>query len=288
MGALEGRVAVVTGAAQGLGLAIAHRFLAEGARVAMADLQSEKVAAAACRFDPDGRAALATAVDVTSADAVEAMVARAVERFGRIDLLVNVAGGSGRHVVDSIEAMSEETWDGVIAANLHGTFLCCKAAIPHLRRSGGGRILNFSSGAVQGVAVKTTIAAPLAYAAAKAGIHGLTNHLAKELAGFGITVNVLQPGLVLTEPGARVRELFDALTDDQRATMLAAINAPPRQPEEVGWGVTFLMSQATENLTGTTLRLSGKIVDTRLRIVGEGTSPFGPFARVEPADGPSC
>lgn len=283
MGLLDGRVAIVTGAAQGLGFAIAQRFVAEGARVAMADVQSDKVAAAARRIDAASQAAIALAVDVASAATVAAMVEAATSRFGRLDLLVNVAGGSGRRTVAAIDDMTDETWDGIIAANLRGTFLCCRAAVPHLRRSDDGRILNLSSGAVQGVRSTTTIAAPLAYAAAKAGIHGFSNQLAKDLGRDGVAVNVLQPGFVLTESGARVRELFDALTETDRATMLAQLTVPPRQPEEVGFGVAYLMSAATKGVTGTTLRLTGKIVDINLRIVPEGASPFGPFARVEPA-----
>ena len=136
---------------------------------------------------------------------------------------------------------------------------------------------------MQGVAGKTTIAAPLAYAAAKAGIHGLTNQLAKDLAAAGVAVNVLQPGFVLTEPGARVRELFDRLTETERATMLAQLKVPPRQPEEVGFGVTWLMSERVRGLTGTCIRLAGKIRDTNLKLVQEGSSPLGSFARLEPA-----
>ena len=282
MDELDGRVAIVTGAAQGLGFAIAERFVACGARVMMADLQSEKIMQAAARIDPAGRSTAAVIVDVTSAQMVDHMAATANSRFGRVDMLVNVAGGSGRRTVHAIDQMSDEAWDGIIAANLRGTFLCCRAALPYLRQSADGRILNFSSGAVQGVVSKTTISAPLAYAAAKAGIHGFSNQLAKDLETSGVTVNVLQPGFVLTEPGARVRELFDALTEAERATMLTLLPAAPRQPEEVGFGVAYLMSGATKGITGMTLRLTGKITDTKLKIVQEGASPFGPVARVEP------
>lgn len=279
MGFMEGRSAIVTGAAQGLGLAIARRFVAEGAEVLMADVQADKVAAAAKGV---GGAAFAVQVDVSSSQSVGDMVRAAISKFKRLDTLVNVAGGSGRQMIDDIDDMSDEAFDSVIAANLRGTFLCCRAAIPYLRDSKRGRILNFSSGAVVGIKTKTTIAAPLAYASAKAGIHGFTNQLAKDVEADGVAVNVLQPGFVLTEPGARVREFFDALTDDQRATMLTALKVPPRTPEEVGFGVAYLMSKAADGVTGTALRLTGTFTDSNLRIVPEGTSVFGPTARVEP------
>jgi 3-oxoacyl-[acyl-carrier protein] reductase len=282
-GELTDRVAIVTGAAQGLGLAVATRFVAEGASVVMTDIQADKLATAVQQLDRGAGRVVAVEVDVASSASVEAMVGAAVSHFGRLDLLVNVAGGSGRHLVDAIDQMSDAVFDGVIAANLRGTFLCCRAAVPHLRHARDGRILNLSSGAVKGVAGKTTIAAPLAYAAAKAAIHGLTNQLAKDLAAAGVAVNVLQPGFVLTEPGARVRELFDRLTETERATMLAQLKVPPRQPEEVGFGVTWLMSERARGLTGTCIRLAGKIRDTNLKLVQEGSSPLGSLARLEPA-----
>lgn len=281
MGELAGRCAIVTGAAQGLGLAIASRLIAEGASVLMADIQAEKVAAACRRLDDGSGASFAFAADVTSARSVTAMVDAAVAGFGRLDILVNVAGGSGDRPVAAIDEMTDDIWDGIIARNLRGSFLCARAAMPHLRRSGDGRILNFSSGAIRGVEGKSTIFAPLAYAAAKAGIHGLTNQLAKDLAGSGVAVNVLQPGFVLTEPGARVRDYFDRMDSSERAEMLRRLTVPPRRPEEVGWGVAYLVSARAAGLTGTAVRLSGTIASADLRLVPEGSSPIGPFMRLE-------
>lgn len=285
MGELAGRVAIVTGAAQGLGRAIATRLAAEGAGVFLADLQTDKLATTAAELKAQGMSVLSQTVDVSSSASVDAMVASAASGFGHIDMLVNVAGGSGRVPVGRIEDMSDALWDGVIAANLRGSFLCCRSAVPHLKKSGDGRILNLSSGAVKGMRGKSTVSAPLAYAAAKAGIHGLTNQLAADLEGDGVAVNVLQPGFVLTEPGARVRELFDGLTEAERAEMLAMLKVPPRLPEAVGWGVCYLMGPRAHGVTGTALRLAGNITNDDLRIVPEGTSALGTFARVEPAGG---
>ena len=286
MAELAGRVAVVTGAAQGLGRAIASRLAADGAAVMLADVQGDKVAATASGLAAGGLPVRSHTVDVASSASVGEMVSAAVRAFGRIDMLVNVAGGSGRVPVNTIEDMSDEVWDSVIASNLRGSFLCCRAALPHLRRSGDGRILNLSSGAVKGMRGRSTVSAPLAYAAAKAGIHGLTNQLAADLDGTNVAVNVLQPGFVLTEPGARVRELFDGLTEADRAQMLAMLKVPPRLPEAVGWGVSYLMGPRTRGVTGTALRLTGNITNGNLRIVSEGTSALGSFARVEPAEQP--
>ncbi len=279
MSELNGRTAIVTGAAQGLGLAIATRLWREGAAIVMADIQGEKVAAA-CRGLGDGEKTLAIATDTTASPSVRAMVDAAIARFGRLDVLVNVAGGSGEQSIDGIEDMPDEVWDGIIARNLRSTLLCAKAAIPHLRKSGAGRILNFSSGAVEGVTGKSTISAPLAYAAAKAAIHGLTNQLAKDLARDGIAVNVMQPGFVLTEPGARVRTLFERLSEAERQEMLS--RTAPRQPEEVGWAVAYLMSDRAKELTGSVVRLSGRIIDLALRLVPAGEGPLGRVVRLEP------
>lgn len=277
MNTLNGRVAIVTGAAQGLGFATAERLARSGAKVVMADMNGAKVATAAERIGP---AAVAVAVEVTSAVSVAAMVATAADRFGQLDILVNVAGGSGTLPIDRIEDLPEEIWRRVVDVNLTGTFLCCRAAAPHLRRSGAaGRIINFSSGAATGAPGKTTIAAVHAYAASKAGIHGLTSQLAIDLDADGVQVNALQPGFVLTEPGARVNDMFQLLSKDQQTDMLSRIGRP-RRPDEVGWAVAWLASAASRP-NGAAVRLSGEIVGADNRIVDEGATPLGRVVRLE-------
>ena len=159
MGRHEGRAAVVTGAAQGIGFAVASRLRAEGARVVMADIQSDKVVAAAKRIDPEGNSTTACAVDVASSKSVAEMIDAAAAHLGRIDILVNVAGGSGSKIIYDIEDMTDDIWDGVVNSNLRGTFLASRAAVPHMRRADGGAIINFATGSIRGFTGKTTSAA---------------------------------------------------------------------------------------------------------------------------------
>lgn len=273
MARLTGRSAIVTGAAQGLGFAIARQFVDEGAEVLLADVQSDKVALAASNLAAGGARTLAQAVDVRRADQVAAMAETAVGAFGKIDILVNCAGGSGNTDAAGIEEVTEETWDEVVGSNLKGTFLCSRAVVPHLKRNGYGRIVNFASGAVHGMSgpVHTT-AARLPYAAAKAGILGLTNQMAKDLAAFNVTVNVLFPGFVLTEKGARVRERFDRMSEADRQAMLERLPRTPTRPEDVAWAVLFLASAEGGNLNGMALSLSGQVNGRPILVQGSGST----------------
>ena len=284
MGLLDGRTAIVTGAAQGLGLAISQRFLAEGARVIMADMQADKLEAAARSLSADKDKVSPCGLDVTSTTAVNACIAAAVDRFGSLDILVNSAGGSGRTAVDSIEQVTDELWDEVVDSNLKGTFLCCRAAIPYLRKSAHGSIISFASGAVLGVdggRNATTTAVRHAYAAAKAGLIGLANQLTKDLAADGVSVNVVMPGFVMTEPGARVRDLFDKMDAETRRAMLERLGGTPRTPDEVGWAIAFLVSDRGRGHSGTVIRLAGKISDADLVVLPEVPSPLGSVARLQ-------
>lgn len=282
MALLEGRKAVITGAAQGLGLSIARCFVAEGARVAMADIQGGKLQAACARVSSDGRA-FPLKVDTTSVESVRAMVAEAAQKLGGIDILVNVAGGSGTEIIEGIEDLEDALWRRVIEGNLHGTFNCCKAAAPFLRKSSHGRVINFSSSSLRGVKGKSSVAARHAYAAAKAGIHGFSNQLACDLGEAGVAVAVILPAFILTEPGARVHEVFYGLTEAERATMLSRLPEPPRQPDDIGWAVTFLASDHGAGLAGTVVRLKGPIPGPKLKLVQEAMTPLGALARVEAA-----
>jgi NAD(P)-dependent dehydrogenase (short-subunit alcohol dehydrogenase family) len=206
-----------------------------------------------------GAQVLEAQTDVTSAADVAAMIEAALGAYGAIDILVNNAGGSGRTNASEIEAVTDEIWDDVIALNLRSTFLCCRAAVPHMKQRGYGRIVNLSSGIARGTGrVAGTAGAVLPYASAKAGILGLTFTLAKMVAQSGITVNAVVPGLVLTEPGARVRNWFDGLpAEAQKALVGRTSMGRAGEPAEVANAIVFLASAEASFVSGTAFEVSG-------------------------------
>ena len=256
---LEGRVALVTGAAQGIGLSTAERFAAEGAKLVMADLNADKLTEAAARLRTGGATVLEAAADVTSSGAVNAMLERAVAQFGAVDILVNNAGGSGRVTATEIESVSDEVWNQVLALNLTSTFLCCRAAISHMRARRYGRIVNVSSGIARGAGRPAgTAGAVLPYASAKAGVLGLTVTLAKMVAASNITVNAVIPGFVLTEPGARVRDWFEGLSAQARAALVSRTSmGRAGQPDEIAAAIVFLASEEAGYVSGAALEVNG-------------------------------
>jgi len=256
---LEGRSAIITGAAQGIGLATAERCAAEGAKLVLADANGAKLREAAKRLRDGGAPVLEAQADVTSAADVAAMIEAALGEYGAIDILVNNAGGSGRANASEIEAVTDQIWDDVIALNLRSTFLCCRAAVPHMKQRGYGRIVNLSSGIARGTGrVTGTAGAVLPYASAKAGILGLTFTLAKMVAQSGITVNAVVPGFVLTEPGARVRNWFDGLpAEAQKALVGRTSMGRAGEPAEIANAIVFLASAEASFVSGTALEISG-------------------------------
>lgn len=259
MSEFQGHAAIVTGAAQGLGLACAQALGDEGAALLLVDKNGLKAAKAASLLAARGHKTLSVQADLSVAADVEAVVSAAQQAYGRIDVLVNNAGGSGAVTATDIEDVTETIWDDVIAANLKSTFLCCRAVVPHMKERHYGRIVNFSSGLARGAGRPTgTAGAVLPYAAAKAGILGLTSMLAKSLAPWNITVNAVVPGFVLTEPGARVRDWFDELPEEaQRALLSRNPTGRAGRAEEVAAVVRFLASCEASFVSGTALDVGG-------------------------------
>ncbi len=243
---LTHRTALVTGAARGIGLAVANALAAGGANVAMIDVDATALQVALASLPNTGKASgrLAVAADVTQADDVNAAVEATVAAFGGLDILVNNAGICP---LTPFEQIDEAEWDRVLAVNLKGAFLCCQAALPHLRRSGHGRIINISSvsGQMGGVLVGAH------YAASKAALVGMSKSLAKLLAPDGVTVNCVAPATTDTE-------LTSAWSDPLREQVRAQIPLGRfAGPDEVAAAVCFLASDAAAFITGATLDVNG-------------------------------
>ncbi len=235
--ALEGRVAVVTGAAHGIGAAIAAALEADGAKVYRVDKQPTAL---------DGSAV--TAADLTAPDAVIDLFAV----IGAVDILVNTAGGVVGQVGKPLEDVTEDDWRSVVDANLTTAFLCTRAVVPGMKERGWGRIVNISSGA--GLTVSKT--GIQAYASAKAGQIGFTRQMAHELGPFGITVNCIAPGFILSNPTTRVQ--WDSYGPDGQRDLVAGI-ATRRlgQPADIANGVQFFASERSGWVTGQVLAIDG-------------------------------
>jgi len=237
------KVALVTGAARGIGLAVAKRFLAEGWRVALLDIEGELLQAAVAAL-ANGDHTLALACDVSNAAAVTAAIATVSRRFGRLDVLVNNAGVA---VFAPLMQTSDEDWNRVLAVNLTGPFICTKAAVPLMREHGGGAIVNITS--ISAVRASTLRSA---YGTSKAGLAHLTKQLAVELAGLGIRVNGVAPGPVDTAMAKAVH------TPEIRADYHDAI--PLNRyglEEELAEAVLFLSCDRSSYVTGQILAVDG-------------------------------
>ena len=256
---MEGRVAIVTGGAQGIGRATVAELLGRGCRVCAVDLQGDKVRKSMAELDASGDWVMTMEVDVTSTEQVEEMLARTLERFGRLDILVNNAGGSGHVGIDHIEDVTDEIFERVVDTNLKSAFLCTRAAAPLMKEGRYGRVVNLSSISAKGAfGARGPSAARLPYAGAKAGIIGLTNQLAKDLGPWGITVNAVMPGVIVTEPGARVAERFRVLSEEEKELMVGSIPlGRVGRAEEVASVIGFLCSDGASFVSGATIEVTG-------------------------------
>ena len=246
-GRLSGQVAIVTAGGQGLGEAIARTFAREGASVAVADINLTEAQRVGAEIEATGGAALVLQADVTKSREVTATVKAVLDRWGTIDILINGAGGFHRFA--AITEIEEEEWDRVIELNLKTAFLCCKAVAGVMMEKKKGRIISIASGA--GIAPNPYAPSYLPYGSAKAGLIGLTKHLAKQLGPYGITVNTIVPGTTLTP---RVSKVRDAASIERIASM-----NPMRhlvEPKDSAEAALFLASEDARYITGVSLNVN--------------------------------
>lgn len=246
MGSLDGKVAIVTGAARGIGMEIAGKLAAEGADLALCDLKEEWLAETAEAVREAGRRALCVAVDVSDSAQVSGAVSRVLEEFEKVDILVNNAGITKDGLM---VRMSEGDWDAVLSVNLKGAFLFTKAVAKPMMRQRGGAIVNIAS--IIGLIGN---AGQCNYAASKAGLIALTKSAARELAGRNVRANAVAPGFIQTG-------MTDALAEDTRNRMLSAI--PMNRfgsSRDVAEAVAFLAGDAASYMTGQVVTVSGGMV----------------------------
>ncbi len=235
------RIAVITGGSGGIGLAVADRMLQSGATVVLWDLDRATLDKAI-----EGRArTTGIKVDVTDLATIESATTQVIAEFGRIDILVNAAGITSRRT--AVVDFTPELWRKIVEINLTGTFLCCRAVVPHMQKANYGRIVNLGS-----VAGKEGNPFSSAYSAAKAGVHSLTKSLAKELATTGIRVNCVAPAIIAT------KNLFYDMPEEQRKIWVSRVPmGRPGQPEEVAAMIAWLASEECSFSTGAAFDLSG-------------------------------
>ena len=243
MSRFEGKTALITGGARGIGKVIAERFAAEGARLALCDVDMGQVSETAREFTNKGYAASAYEMNVADEESVKGAVKAVMDDAGQIDILINNAGITRDGLM---LRMKRADWDSVIAVNLTGTFLVTQAVVRHMVKARFGRIINIAS--VVGLIGN---AGQVNYSASKAGIIGMTKTMAKEYAARGVTVNAIAPGYIETEMTA-------ILTDEARQAFLKAVPLNrPGSPDDVASATIFLASDDASYMTGQVLSVDG-------------------------------
>ena len=254
MALLSGKVAFITGGGSGIGRAAGVRFAAEGARVALADVQVDEGESAREEIERAGGEALFTACDVSDADAVEAAIEATVERFGRLDIVFANAGVNG--VWTPLEDLRPEEWDQTLAINLRGTYLTLHFAIPHLRRAGGGSVIVTSS--VNGTRTFSNAGAS-AYSSSKAGQVALMKMAALELARYGVRVNAVLPGRIETSIDQRTeqRDVEEVEIPVELPEGLLTIGGGEGDAVDVADVCLFLASDLARHVSGVELFVDG-------------------------------
>jgi 3-oxoacyl-[acyl-carrier protein] reductase len=246
---LPGRVAIVTGAGRGIGAAVAVRLAADGMAVAVLDLDESRCAGTVSAVTASGGTAMAAAADVSAADQAQDAVSRVAAELGPPSVLVNNAGVIRDRPLGD---MTEDDWDTVVDVNMRGPFLMSRAVRPYLVQGGWGRIVNLSSASALGNRDQAN------YSAAKAGVQGFTRTLAIELGPFGVTVNAIAPGYIVTEMTASMAERLGM--EFSKLQKIVAAQTPVRrvgQPEDIAHVVSFLVSEGAGYVSGETIYVTG-------------------------------
>jgi NAD(P)-dependent dehydrogenase (short-subunit alcohol dehydrogenase family) len=248
-----GQVALVTAGASGIGRASAGIIAAEGGTVVLVDTDKSRLETAVAEIARAGGRAHPQVADALDPDQVGRVVEATVRDLGRIDILINAVGGSTviAHPAATVDELTFAEWQRLIAFNLEGTFLCCHAVAPVMKRQGRGKIVNLSSVAGRGLSASSSSA----YAAAKGGIIAFTKKLAYELGPFGVTVNAIAPSLTLTE---RIRPRWEQRSPDEQAQEVA--RTPLRRVAEAADQarvICFLASADADFVTGVTIDVTG-------------------------------
>ena len=245
---LSGRVVIVTGGASGIGKVYCERLVGAGAKAVLADLDSGLATRVAMAMSADGSRALGVGCDVADAKSVQSMVDSAVAHFGRIDGLVNNAALMSALPRGPWHEIEEADWDRVMAVNLRGLFLCSRAVYPHMKRRGGGRIVNISSNRVwEGTPNR------LHYTTSKAGVIGFTRSLAREVGDDNITVNAITPGFTTSETqvgGSDPAYLARMASLNERKALKRT-----QMPDDLVGTLLFLLSDASAYITGQTINV---------------------------------